>query len=258
MIALGIVGGAIGGSLPGWLGGKHAALLLAAGLAATAAWPALRLPAISAAPGPRRGTYPATPFVFRFLAAFALWHLATGSFNPFFNAYFARLGYAAAGIGSLFSASQFAQAVAVLAAPLLIRRLGTTSAVSAAMAATAALLLLLSAASGGPAPLLFIVYMAFQWMSEPGLNVLLMNGVAQGQRANASAMSSLVAFAMQATAALVAGAVIARFGYGTLLAAAAVLAGVAALAFRLVMPANAVESQPRAAAATYAADTRYE
>jgi predicted MFS family arabinose efflux permease len=74
--------------------------------------------------------------------------------------------------------------------------------------------------------------MAFQWMSEPGLNALLMSRVAERERGGASALNYLVAFSAQAVAALGAGRLLAHFGYGTVLVASALLAVAAAALFQ--------------------------
>ena len=72
-------------------------------------------------------------------------------------------------------------------------------------------------------------------MSEPGLNTLLMNHVAEGERDGASAMNYLVAFSAQAVAAFAAGALFAQFGFAPVLLGAAAAAGVAAWLFRAVV-----------------------
>ena len=77
--------------------------------------------------------------------------------------------------------------------------------------------------------------MSFQWMSEPGLNTLLMNHVGERERSGASALNHLVAFGAQTVAAFGAGALLAQFGYGAVLAGAAALALVAAVLFRVLL-----------------------
>jgi predicted MFS family arabinose efflux permease len=77
--------------------------------------------------------------------------------------------------------------------------------------------------------------MAFQWMSEPGLNSLLMNHVHERERGGASALNYLVAFGAQALAAFGAGQLLERFGFGAVLAGAAALASIAATTFRLLL-----------------------
>src|SRR6202012_2136708 len=176
--------------------------------------------------------YPLTPFVLRYLIPFAIWNLATGSFNPFFNAYFARLGYGAERIGSVFSAAQLAQVAMVLLAPMVFRKAGLASGVAWMMAAAAVTLACLAARPAGAAMAAYVGYMAFQWMSEPGLSTLLMNNVKEREQGGASAMNYLVMFGGQAVAALVGGAVGSRFGYGVALAGAAGLAALAAGLFQ--------------------------
>ena len=96
------------------------------------------------------------------------------------------------------------------------------------MAATAVSLSILSAQLPGMAAVLgYAAYMAFQWMSEPGLNTLLMNRVSERERGGASALNYLVAFGAQAVAAFGAGWLMERYGFGWVLTGAAVLALVA-------------------------------
>jgi predicted MFS family arabinose efflux permease len=95
------------------------------------------------------------------------------------------------------------------------------------------------------AVLAYAWYMAFQWMSEPGLNALLMSRVAERERSGASALNYLVAFSAQAVAALAAGRLLAHFGYGVVLAGSALLAAGAAGLFQAFVNSRAAE--PRAA-----------
>jgi len=245
MFGVGIVANWVGGQLPQWLHGKQSALVFAAALSALALWPALKLrlrPAVQE----KTRVYPRSAFLLRFLAAFAVWHLATGTFNPFANVYFARLHFSVARIGNTFSLSQVAQMAAVLLAPLVLRRCGLAAGVSWMMLATAVGLGGLAAQPPGLASaLVFSGYMSFQWMSEPGLNTLLLGRVAEGERSGAAALGYLVAFGAQALAAFAGGALVARFGYGPVLAGAAALAAGAAGLFRvLVGAAGAPAPQP--------------
>jgi len=252
MFSTGIAGGFVGGRLPVWAHGKQPALLIAAALAALALWPAsrLRLAADSPRwdrPSPsvvwwaalkqrlldrRRKAIVRPTFMLRYLIPFAVWNLATGSFNPFFNAYFARLGYGAARIGAAFSTAQLAQIATVLLAPLVFRKAGLVNGIAWMMAATAAGLACLAARPGGAAIAAYVGYMAFQWMSEPGLSTLLMSGVEERERGGAAAMNYLVMFGAQALAALVGGAVVSKFGYGAALAGSAALALLSAALFQ--------------------------
>jgi MFS family permease len=231
MFATGIAGNWLGGQLPMWMHGKRPVLLLSAAMSALAVAPALRLK-IGVRPSPGARVYPRSRFLLRFLIPFAVWHIATGSFNPFNNVYFARLGFSVPQIGTIFSGSQVVQLVAVLLAPLVIRRAGLLAGIVWMMAATAVALGGLATRSPGAAAILaYSAYMAFQWMSEPGLNSLLMNHVDERERSGASAMTFLVAFGAQALAAFAAGNLLVRFDYGPVLAGAAVLAALAAALF---------------------------
>ena len=233
MIAVGIGGNWVGGRLPQMLHNTEAALLLAAGLALTALIPAWRLrPAASS--GPEAGRmWPRGPFLKRYLAGYAVWQFAIGAFNPFANVYFARLGFSAARIGSVFSALQVTQVAAILLAPALIRRAGLLRGIVWMMAATG---LGLFGLAPGTAPVLaYAWYMGLQCMSEPGINTLLMNNVKEHERSGASSLNYLVAFAAQAAAAFAAGHLFASFGYRPVLAGAGAIALAAAALFRLLM-----------------------
>ena len=228
-IAVGIAGNWLGGRLPMWLHGKQTVLILSAAMAALAALPAMRLRIPDSPAQAHARLYPRSGFLLRFLAPFALWQIATGIFNPFNNVYFARLGFSVQRIGNVFSGAQVAQVGALLLAPFLIRRAGLLSGIVWMMAATAFGLGGLAAQpSADAAVVAYAAYMAFQWMSEPGLNTLLMNHVPEGERSGASAFMYLVAFSAQALAALAAGALLVRFGYGPVLLGAAAIAIVSA------------------------------
>lgn len=235
MFATGIFGNWLGGRLPQWMHGKQPVLLLSAAMSAIAIVPALRLQPGAAPPTGER-VYPRSRFLALFLVPFALWHLATGAFNPFNNVYFRRLGFGDAQIGSILSGAQFVQVVAVLTAPLAIRRFGLPGGIFWMMAATAVSLTGLAAQPAGAAAIgAYAMYMSFQWMSEPGLNTLLMNHVAERERSGASALTYLVAFGAQAISALAAGEWATKFGWGPVLAGAAVLAVLAAGLFRVML-----------------------
>ena len=235
MFATGIAGNWMGGWLPVWLHGKQVALLLSTGLMALAVGPALWLK-LAVEPAGRARIYPRSRFLVMFLIPFALWHLATGTFNPFNNVYFAHLKFPVERIGAVFSASQVVQVGAVLAAPVVFRRRGLVTGIMWMMAAAAFSMGGLAAqfsAAGSVAA--YIAYMSFQWMSEPGLNTLLMNHVDERERGGASALNYLVAFGAQTVAAFGAGALLARWGYGPVLAAAAALAALAAALFHTLL-----------------------
>lgn len=245
MFAVGIAGNYSGGLLSGWLLGKRPVLLLAALMVALALVPAWHLKLTEPA-RERVKVYPRSPFLLRYLAAFAVWNLATGSFNPFANVYFAHLRFPAQRIGSVFSGSQLAQLAGVLMAPAIFRKAGLVSGIVWMMAATAIGLAGLSTQPTATAAVLaYAWYMAFQWMSEPGLNSLLMSRVAERERSGASALNYMVAFSAQAVAALAAGRLLTHFGYSVVLAGSALLALGAAGLFQAFVNSRAAE--PRAA-----------
>jgi MFS family permease len=246
-IALGIFGGWLGGHLPGWLGGKRPALLAGCALVALALWPSARL-RLGPAPAEGAKLYPRNRFVVRFLIVWAIWNLATGAFNPFFATFFARLHTPVERIGLIMSGSQLSQVAALMLAPLVLRKMGLVSGTAAMLMATA---LALGGLAAGPlgwaAAAVFMTYTSSQWMSEPGVNTLLMGRVHEQERTGASALMMLVAFAAQLVASLAGGAAIAKFGYSAMLACAAGLAAVAAVAFRTLPAGHAVAATGSAA-----------
>ena len=244
MFAVGIAGNWLGGRLPLWIGGKRPVLLWAAALSAAAVLPALRLQEWPR-PEAHSRTWPRSRFLALYLVPFALWHLATGTFNPFNNIYFARLGFPVDRIGNILSFAQLVQVGALLAAPVIMRRAGLLGGIVVMMMATSAGLGALAAQpSGMAAAAAYTAYMAFQWMSEPGLNTLLMNHVEERERSGASALNYLVAFGAQALAAFGAGSLFTRVGYGWTLAGAAILALAAASLFHVLLRAPASEPVP--------------
>jgi MFS family permease len=248
-IAVGILGGQMGGRLPGWLkridpmvtsaGSKQAALLIACGIVALAAWPASQL-RFASAPVHGRKFFPRNPFVFRFLVAIAVWSLATGAYSPFSNVYFSQyLRLEVDRIGTIFSGSQLSQVLAMLVAPAIFRKFGLISGIMYTQIATAVALGSLAVVRGASAPaFVFAGYMAFQWMSEPGMYSLLMNQVSRAEQTGASTLNFLVISSTQAVAAAAAGASFARFGYPPVLCAIAGVALAAAFLFRILLGRN--------------------
>jgi MFS family permease len=205
--------------------------------------PALRLREFPRPPAGAR-VYPRSRFLLVYLVPFAIWHLATGTFNPFNNVYFKRMGWADQRIGSIFALAQLVQVATLLAAPLIIRRVGLLTGIVVMMAATAMGLGLLAAQPAGVAAVAaYIAYMSFQWMSEPGLNTLLMNRIDPREHSGASALNYVVAFGAQALAAFAGGWMFSRFGYGPGLLGAGALALLAAGLFRLLL-ARPADSAP--------------
>jgi predicted MFS family arabinose efflux permease len=233
-IAIGIFGSLAAARLPGWIlrlrwasseiASYRVSLLIGCAIVLLSLWPLSRV-RMSAAPAPsERKLHRPSPIVLRFLIAMLVWNLGTGVFNPFSSVFFARMRMPVERIGYVFSSSQLAQVVAILCAPFAFRRFGTVRAIWGMELATALGLVALATA-GGPlwAAAAYTGYMAFQYMSEPGMFTLLMDSVTAGERNGASALNFLVSFAGQAMAALVAGWMLARFGYPPVLAAGAVI-----------------------------------
>jgi predicted MFS family arabinose efflux permease len=258
-IATGIAGGLLGSRLPAWIAAagvvgdaaaKRWAIVAGCGLMAAALWPLsrLRLPR-AAAPKPR--IYPRNRFVARYLLIWAIWQLAIGAFNPFFNVYFSRkLSMSLEQIGTVFAGSQFLQAAGVLLVPLAIKRLGLLSSLAGFQAASATCLALIAAAaSPWAAALLYAAYMSFQVMTEPGLFTMLLNRVSASEQEGASALLFLVMFSCHAIAAPLAGQVATLLGYERLLAGAASLAFLTALLSRTTLGVNAGAAQTARAGA---------
>jgi predicted MFS family arabinose efflux permease len=245
-IAIGILGGQIGGRLPGWLmhigpsvtslRAKQLALLIACGIVAIAAVPISRL-RFDSAPAPEKKLYPRNPFLLRYLPAIALWSLAVGAFSPFFNVYLSQhLRLPVKQIGTIFSGSQLVQVAAMLVAPLVLKKFGlVTGIMYTQMAAALALASMAVVPKASTAALIFMCYTAFQWMSEPGMYSLLMNQVAPSEQTGASALNFLVSNVSQAIAAIAAGAAFERFDYPAVLSVIAGTAFVAACTFRILL-----------------------
>ena len=117
-------------------------------------------------------------------------------------------------IGVVFAISQLSQVIAILLTPLIFRRFGLVTGIIYTQIATAMALGALAGVRGAsPAAFAYVVYMAFQWMSEPGMHTLLMNKMSPSERNGASSLNFLVISLSQAFAAAVAGASFTRFGY---------------------------------------------
>ncbi len=242
-IGAGILGGLAAGrlaALPFIAGASPSlrpALLCACAVISLATLPALGLRFSNAPTAREANIFPRGPFVAGFLTALFVYSLATDLFNPFFNAYLSRsLHMSVQGVGAVFSVSQGLQVCAVLLAPAVLRRLGQVRGIASMQFASA---LGLAALAAGPtaaaAALLYPVYMAFQYMSDPGISSLLMSGVREHTRGGASALNFLVSSLAGALAALAGGFAITHFGYPSTLSAAALLAAAGALLFGVLV-----------------------
>ena len=225
-------------------------------ITAVALWPTSRL-RFTHTPAPEKKFYHLNPFLRRYLPAIAIWTLATGAFSPFANVYFSQyLRMPVERIGAVFSASQFSQVVAILAAPLIFRKFGLIAGIMYMQIATAVALGCLSVVPGtASAALVYVGFMAFQWMSEPGMYSLLMSEVTPAERSSASAMNFLVISVANAVAAFASGSAFAHFGYPAVLTMSAGVAFVAALVFRLSLGGRDQTSRVAIALATSRQDT---
>ncbi|HEV2688672.1 MAG TPA: MFS transporter, partial [Bryobacteraceae bacterium] len=256
-ISIGIFGGLAASRMPGWLTRLHFAsssivsyrtsLFIGCAIVLLALWPLSRVQ-FGVLPASERRLRRPSPLVWRFLIAMAAWNLGTGALNPFFNVFFVRrIHLPVENIGFVFSGSQIGQVLAILAAPLVFRKFGLTRSISGMQLGTAFALIALAAA-GGPwwAAGAYAGYMMSQYMSEPGMFTLLMEGVSTGERSSASSLNFLVSFTGQAIAAAAAGRLLEHFGYPPVMVGAAFICVVAALLFRflLVDPKPAAPSSP--------------
>jgi MFS family permease len=245
-IGIAALGGVVGGGLPGWLARtttssamahtNQMALLMASGITALAIWPLSRL-RFRAAPAAEKKARVHNPFLLRFLPVIAVWSLVTGAFSPFFNVYFSQfIGMPMPRIGVVFAVSQLSQVVAILLTPFIFRKFGLVTGIIYTQVATAIALSALAGVRGAStAAFAYVLYMAFQWMSEPGMYTLLMNEMAPSERNSASALNFLVISLSQALAAAVAGASFTRFGYPVVLSVTAAVALAAAVLSRLLL-----------------------
>ncbi len=242
-IGLGALAGIAGGYLPELLhasplhlslaGGIRVVLLMACAIVVMGLWPLgrLSLERCASSPGVRPRIF--HPYLLRFLPAFMLWNIATGSF-PLFGAVYLQkaLGFPLGRLGAVFGATQLMQFLAVLGAPLLFRRTGIAGGVSLAQLATAALLVSLAETRFVPAAIcLYMLFFAAQYMCGPGIYQMLMEQIPEAERSSASAMQNLSGALCQAGTAAITGTCIVAYGYRTLLVANAGVAVLASLLF---------------------------
>jgi MFS family permease len=260
-IGIAALGGVIGGGLPGWLSKTAAsgaithtnrsALLISCGIIALGMWPLSRLK-FSSAPAHEKKNWAHNPFLYRFLPVIAIWSLVTGAFSPFFNVYFSQyIHMPMQKIGLVFAISQLSQVLAILFTPLIFRRFGLVTGIIYTQIATAMALGALAGVRGtSTAAFAYVIYMAFQWMSEPGMYTLLMNRIAPAERNGASALNFLVISLSQSLAAAAAGASFTRFGYPAVLSVTAVVAMFAAALSRMLLGNHSLQISAAASEAT--------
>lgn len=242
-IGLGMVAGFAGGYLPELLhagalrlstiDGIRFVLLAACAVVAVGLWPMSKLSLEHRAASPALRLRVFHPYLFRFLPAFLLWNVVTGSL-PLFGAIYLQkvLGLPLGRLGTVFGASQLMQFLAVLGAPLLFRRTGIPGGVSLAQLGTAALLLLIAETRFVPAAACFyVIYFAVQFMCEPGIYQMLMERIPEAERSSASAIQNLSGALCQAGTVAITGTCIVAYGYRKLLIANAAIAVLASLLF---------------------------
>ena len=194
-------------------------------------WPVSRLKLALPAKVERRSGPVFHPFLLRFLPAFAIWSIVSGSFIPFAPVFFQKqMGISLQHVGLIFSASQFAQFCAVLVAPMLFHRAGSVARIIfAQLVAAAAVFALGLCHSASFAIGLYLAYTAVQFTAGPGFYGMLMSSVPEADRSSASAVQNIVGALAGAGSAALTGALVVRYGYGLVFNLNAVLAGFAAL-----------------------------
>jgi MFS family permease len=271
-IGTGAFAGFAGGFLPRMLQRAHVVshptdgmrlILVAASLVAMlGVWPVSILRLGTPQPPQREKHLLIPPYLRRFLPAFAIWSIVTGSFIPFAPVFFQKkVGMSLEHVGEVFAASQLAQFCAVLIAPLLYRKAGSVVGIIYAQVASAGLIIALGCSrSTSFAITCYLAYTAVQFTAGPGFYGTLMSRVPEADRSTASAMQNIVGALAQAGSAALTGIVVVRFGYGLVFNANAILAAFAALMVFTCIASNRVCSgmqvHERANACTPAGETR--
>jgi hypothetical protein len=152
-------------------------------------------------------------FLWRFLVVNACWGLAIRCFNPFTTVYLTRqMGVTLPNLGTFVSATQFLQALALLASSWILRRLPLVSTIAATQLTAGLALLVLSATHNwAQASLPLVGYLLTQNIVNPNMQTLLMNNVFPASRSSASAMYLLTVSIAQSVAGAVSGIAITRF-----------------------------------------------
>jgi MFS family permease len=253
-IGTGTLAGFAGGFLPRMLQRVHVVsqstdgmrlILVAASLVAMIGlWPVSNLK-LGISPPSRRDKSPLVhPYLRRFLPAFAIWSIVTGSFIPFAPVFFQKkVGMSLEHVGEIFAASQLAQFCAVLIAPLLYRKVGSIVGIVYAQIASAGLIIALACSqSTSLAVACYLAYTAVQFTAGPGFYGTLMSRVPEANRSSASAWQNVVGALSQAGSAALTGMLVVRFGYGLVFSANAILAGFAALTVFSFLASNGTYS----------------
>jgi MFS family permease len=210
--------------------GMRAVLIGAAIVAMLGAVPISKLRMTVPPASDKRKLFVFHPFLLRFLPAFAVWSMVTGSFIPFAPVFFQKqLGIPLQHVGMIFSASELVQFCAVLLVPFLYQRIGAPAGIVIAQLATgAAALVLAHAHSAQFAVGWYLVMAGAQFTAGPGFYGMLMSKMPESDRSGASAMQNIAGALSQAGASALTGVLIVRSGYGTVFVLDVVLAVVSA------------------------------
>src|SRR5262249_29394361 len=140
------------------------------------------------------------PFLIRFLPAFAVWSIVTGSFVPFAPVFFRKqLGISLQHVGLIFSASELVQFCAVLLIPFLYRKIGVTSGIVLVQLITGAMAFGLGRVnSAGYAVAWYLAFAGAQFTVGPGIYGMLMSRVPESDRSSASAIQNIAGSLAQA------------------------------------------------------------
>ena len=210
--------------------GMRVVLIGAASVAMLGAFPISRLK-ITNPPNPDGRRFPFHPYLLRFLPAFAIWSLVTGSFIPFAPVFFQKqLGISLQHVGMIFSASELVQFCAVLLVPFLYQRMGAPVGIVIAQLVTGAAALVLGHAHSAQfAVAWYLVLAGAQFSAGPAFYGMLMSRMPESDRSGASAMQNIAGALSGAGASALTGVLIVRSGYGTVFALDAILAVVSAV-----------------------------
>jgi len=186
------------------------------------------------------------PFLIRFLPAYLIWTVVTGSFPVFGAIYLQKLlGIPLGRLGAVFSLTRLAEFCAVLLVPTLFRLLGLVKGIAIVQMCTSILLFFLAGSKGMLVAVCFyMLYSATQFMCGPGIYSLLMNNIPEAERSTASALQNLTGSLCQAATAALTGIGIVRFGYNNVVLINAAIALGAAILF-LQLRGAAIEPEAR-------------
>lgn len=237
---------------------KRVVLLLSSGVVACGTIALMRLPELSTAPPEtialrEQFAVLQQPFLRRFLPCAALWTSLLSGFTPFASVYFAQQRHISLShVGLIFSASQLAQLMGGVVVPLVERSFGLIRGIVISQLATG-ILLALTVAASQPAwcIVFFCSFSAAQWICSPAMYTLLMNNVAEVERAGASALVMFSNYLLAAGATSAMGILLLHFGYPEVMMGIAALECILALTFRWLIP----EQSPLAAPSPVCAES---